>query len=254
MRINEINGIDEGIFDAARRGAQKIRNKFSSQQPATPQDDVEKIEPTMGGTTGPAQGGFLSGFAKGAGAPELAKAIDAKNASDVTQGNFPFPSSVPAADAAMPKTPPPVNEPEPEDEVDDEPVAPTAGANAFGQMTRQLNVMPKTSTGGTLANTPTGITHTASPTNPNQPAPAAQPTTVAPAANTIPNTNFGLRNIPQKQTPNYSRGQTSAAPTSVKYSGMPQTSAQTTPNRATMPVGESIDIAEALWRKMKSKR
>ena len=40
--------------------------------------------------------------------------------------------------------------------------------SAMGDMAKQLNVMPSTSTGGRLANTPTGITHKANATNPNQ--------------------------------------------------------------------------------------
>lgn len=213
MRINEINGVNEGILDTARRGVRKLRNRFANQQVA-PQDTPPQVEPTMGTPSTPKRG-FMTGLATGLGAPDLANTIAQANASRVkpvqstvapaveptkqpTQGNFPFPSAVPAADASMPNVPPPVNEPEPEDEVD----TTNAGANAFGQMSKQLNVMPKTSTGGTLANTPTGVTHTASPNNPNQP----------------PATRYAQKN--QK------RGK----------------------------MRESTDIAETLWRKMKSKR
>lgn len=44
----------------------------------------------------------------------------------------------------------------------------TTEPSAMGDMAKQLNVMPSTSTGGRLANTPTGITHKANDTNPNQ--------------------------------------------------------------------------------------
>lgn len=246
MRINEINGVNEGILDAARRGATQLRNKFS--KPKNTQSSSPQVEPTMtpdaapqfaawsnarnpgapaatspqaaapqpaiptGGTAGQKPGGFLSGFAKGIGATDLSNTMAsyAKTQSTqptqaqppsapATQGNFPFPSSVPAAAATMPNTPPPVNEPEPEEE----PTPTTsAGANAFGQMTKQLNVMPKTSTGGTLANTPTGVTHTASPNNPNQ---------------------------PSIRTKKFSKKQSKR-------------------------MRETTDIAETLWRKMKRKR
>jgi hypothetical protein len=52
-----------------------------------------------------------------------------------------------------------------------QPAATTAAPtepSAMGDMAKQLNVMPSTSTGGRLANTPTGITHKANATNPNQ--------------------------------------------------------------------------------------
>ena len=298
MRFNEITeaNILSRAKSQANRAVSNLRNRFSKPQTAP----AQQVEPTMapeeepqfaawknarnpgapaatspqaaapqpttyapqapatGGTAGPARGGFLSGFAKGLGAPELANTINDYNASKVTKGAFPFPSAVPPQDAAMGNTPPPVNEPEPEEEPE-EPAS--TGANAFGQMTKQLNVMPKTSTGGTLTNTPTGITHTASANNPNQPAtaqaPVATTTDVKPAAAGVPNTNFGLRNIPPKKpaAPNFARGgQQTVAPTNIKYSGNMQKPAPTTPNNAKIPVGESIDIAETLWRKMKSKR
>jgi hypothetical protein len=61
---------------------------------------------------------------------------------------------------------------------------PTAGANAFSQMTRQLS-QPASSTGGTTTATATGLRHTASATNPNQPSaattPAATPATAGDA-------------------------------------------------------------------------
>ena len=87
----------------------------TSPQAAAPQPTTYAPQaPATGGTAGPARGGFLSGFAKGLGAPELANTINDYNASKVTKGAFPFPSAVPPQDAAMGNTPPPVNEPEPE--------------------------------------------------------------------------------------------------------------------------------------------
>lgn len=265
MRYDEINGVDEGILDRARRGVRKLRNTFS--KPQSTQNSAPQVEPTMdeipdekltGGTAGAPRGGFLSGLAKGIGSPELANALDASRASNVTNGAFPFPSSVPAADAAMGNTPPPVNEPAPKVKKTVRTtgtVKPSAGANAFGQMTKQLNVIPPTSTGGALANTQTGITHTASPNNPNQPVqttttPVASTTTAA-QSDVVPNTNFGLRNIPPKSpTPNFSRGQQTATPAKVTYN-MPTAKK---PVQQPATVAEGVDLAEILWRKMKSKR
>lgn len=126
MRFNEITEPD--VLRRARRGARQVasrlRNRFS-----TPQG-----EPSAGGTVGQSRGGFLSGFAKGLGSPELANALKAAKsatpsnvapvapvdtntnaapAGPADTGSFPFPSSVPPQDTAMGYAPPPVAEPEP---------------------------------------------------------------------------------------------------------------------------------------------
>ena len=49
-----------------------------------------------------------------------------------------------------------------------EPATQTQEPSAMGDMAKQLNVVPPTSTGGKLTNTPSGISHKASATNPNQ--------------------------------------------------------------------------------------
>ena len=109
--------------------------------------------------------------------------------------------------------------------------------------------------------------------------------TATPGASVIPNTNFGLRNIPQPAAPapapNFSRGQQSFAPSSVSYSSpqktavAPVAASSDRPTQQPITIGgqkimpndpryaeimknapamaESIDLSEVLWRKMKSK-
>lgn len=94
-----------------------------------------------------------------------------------------------------------------------------------------------------------------------QTAPAAQPSasTTTPTSSTIPNVNYGLRNVqqpaakPAAPAPNFSRGQQTVAPSKVSYN-MPAKAPAKAPAKVAQPVAESIDLAEVLWRKMKSKR
>ena len=107
--------------------------------------------------------------------------------------------------------PPKQQQQQPPKQQQQKPAAPAAGANAFGQMGRQLGGSGTSSTGGQTAASATGVRHTANPNNPNQPqAPAA------PAANPAPSKINYKFNVPQPAAPAAAPVEPVAAPAPVE--------------------------------------
>jgi LysM repeat protein len=215
------------------------------------------FEPNRAGTT-QAKGGFWQSLLKGAGANQAAQAVS--DYSDTDTGGMVARDTPAAAPAAAP--------------------APTVASTSRQQRTAPTPAQMAAAKTSTAAPKTEPIKIGGQTLDPNNPAdakiiaqvqkqqtapkaaPAAQPSasTTNPSSSTIPNVNYGLRNLPQaapKAAPapaaNFSRGQQTVAPSKVNYN-MPAKAPAKAPAKVAAPVAESIDLAEVLWRKMKSKR
>jgi LysM repeat protein len=199
-----------------------------------------------------AKGGFWQSLLKGAGADKAAQAVS--DYSDTDTGGMRAPNDAAAEPEAEPAVAPTAA------------AAPAKAAAKKAAAPAAAKSEPIKIGGQTLdPNNPADakiIAQVQKQQSAPATAPAAQPSgsTAKPASSTIPNVNYGLRNLPQQAapaakapTPNFSRGQQTVAPSKVTYN-MPTKAPAKAPAKTAAPVAESIDLAEVLWRKMKSKK